>query len=377
MVNKITNEYNPKYISHPGKTLEDVLEEKGMTQTDLATRSGRPKKTINEIINGKAAITIETAIQFEKVLGVPASFWNNRQCIYDAYVAERAEKDKLKTHINWLKKFPVNDMINLKWINGYSDKVLQLNELLKYFGVNSPDEWGIIWSRPQAIYRQSPSYNTNLESISVWLRKGEIEAQRINCRKFNKHAFIALLKKVVPFTKESPEIFEEKVVQRCADSGVAVVFIPPLKGVPVFGVTQWVTPEKALIQFTLRGKYEDFFWFSFFHEAGHIVLHGKRDIFIESADNKNRKEEEADNFAKNLLIPQKKWNEFITPNRNISKDEIIDFATRLDISPAIIVGRLQYEKLIPYSYMNDLRRKYKITDKPPYFVPLRELVHEA
>ena len=135
-----------------------------------------------------------------------------------------------------------------------------------------------------------------------------------------------------------------------------------MKGVPVFGVTQWVTPDKALIQFTLRGKYEDIFWFSFFHEAGHIVLHGKRDIFIESSDNKNKKEEEADNFAKNLLIPQKKWNEFITPNRHISKREIIDLATRLDISPAIIVGRLQYEKLIQHSHMNDLRRKYKIID---------------
>lgn len=360
MVNKIVNEYVPGYVSHPGETLEDVLEENGMTQADLAKRTGRPKKTINEIINGKAAITPETAIQFERVLGISVSFWNNRQCIYDAYVAKKAEDDKLKSHIGWLKRFPVKNMVNLKWIYEFSDKVIQLNELLKFFGVNSPNEWDLIWSKPQAIYRQSPSFNMNLESSSVWLRKGEVEAQRIKCERFNKYKFKAILNKIVHFTKESPDIIEEEVINICADSGVAVVFITPLKGVPVFGVTRWLTPEKALIQLTLRGKYEDILWFSFFHEAAHIILHGKRDIFIESDNNKNMKEEAADNFAKNLLIPLQKWNKFVTPKRYFSEDEVIDFATQLDISPAIIVGRLQYDKLIPHSHMNGLRRKYKI-----------------
>ena len=360
MVNKIVNEYVPEYVTHPGETLEDILEENGMTQAELAKRTGRPKKTINEIINGKAAITPETAIQFEKVFGIPSSFWNNRQSIYDAYVAKKIENERLKKYIDWLMFFPIRSMITLHWINEFSDKVMQLNELLTFFGVNSPDEWRLVWSHPKAVFRHSPSFNRNIESSSVWFRKGEIEANKIPCQRFNKNSFRTVLNEIITLTNESPDVFEEKIVNLCADVGVAVVFIPSLKGVPVFGVTRWLTPEKALIQLTLRGKYEDIFWFSFFHEAGHILLHGKRDIFIESSDKIDFKEDEADTFAKNILIPQKKWNDFIVPKSYFSKNEVINFATQLSVSPAIIVGRLQHERLVPHSHMNNLRRKYEI-----------------
>ena len=82
MSNVIQNQYTPDYVSPPGETLQEVLEERGMSQAELAERTGRPKKTINEIINGKAAITPETALQLERVLGIPASFWNNRERRY-------------------------------------------------------------------------------------------------------------------------------------------------------------------------------------------------------------------------------------------------------------------------------------------------------
>jgi len=360
MVNKIVNEYVPEYVSHPGETLEDVLEEKGMTQAELAKRTGRPKKTINEIINGKAAITPETAIQFEKVFDIPSSFWNNRQCIYDAYIAKTIENERLKQYIDWLKLFPIGNMVTLNWINKFSDKVMQLNELLTFFGVNSPDEWKLVWRHPKAAFRQSPSFNRNIESSSVWFRKGEIEANKIPCQRFNRNLFRNVLNEIVNLTTESPDAFEEKIINLCAATGVAVVFIPTLKGVPVYGVTRWLTPEKALIQLTLRGKYEDIFWFSFFHEAGHILLHGKRDIFIESSEKIDTKEDEADTFAKNILIPQKKWNAFTTAIRYFSKKEVVNFAQQLSVSPAIIVGRLQHERLIPHSHMNELRRKYEI-----------------
>lgn len=57
-----------------------------MSQAVLAERTGRSKKTINEIIQGKAAITPDTALQLEKVLGVPASFWNNLERNYQKSV---------------------------------------------------------------------------------------------------------------------------------------------------------------------------------------------------------------------------------------------------------------------------------------------------
>ena len=92
MASRIVNEYRPETVSHPGGTLEDVLEEKGMSQAELAERTGRPKKAIHEIIKGKTVITPETAIQLERVLGIPASFWSNRQRRYDEYIARKSEE---------------------------------------------------------------------------------------------------------------------------------------------------------------------------------------------------------------------------------------------------------------------------------------------
>ncbi|MCK4312998.1 MAG: HigA family addiction module antidote protein [Candidatus Cloacimonetes bacterium] len=359
MVNNIKNEYFPESVSCPGGTILDLLEEKGMSQSELAERMGRPKKTINEILKGKTAITPDTAIQLERVFGTPASFWNNRQKRYSEYLASVREKEKLSTYIDWLKSMPIREMIKLGWIPSIKDEIAQLSEVLIFFGVNSPTEWKNIWLKEQTAYKQSPAFERKPEANSVWLRRGEIEAQRIYCNPFDKEKFIKALKKILPFTKESPENFEKDLIGLCADAGVAVVFIPPLKGVPVYGATRWLTPQKALIQLSLYRKYEDYFWFSFFHEAGHILLHGKRDIFIEEKKKEGKKENEADAFAREFLIPMKKWLAFITSNSTFSETVLKDFAHEMNISSAIVVGRLQRERKIPFYQMNELRRKFR------------------
>ena len=358
MASRIVNEYMPETVSHPGGTLEDALEERGMSQAELAKRTGRPKKAIHEIMKGRAALTPETAIQLERVLGIPASFWRNRQRRYDEYIATTAEETHLASQISWLKSLPVRALIHLGWIQEFRDKTAQLNEILKFFGVNSQEEWKAIWQKPQAAYRQSPAFERKPEANSAWLRKGEIESQKILCHPYDKAAFRAALHSILPLTKEPPETFEDEIIRLCAEAGAAVVFVPPLKGVPVYGATRWLTPEKALIQLTLRGKWEDHFWFSFFHEAGHILLHGKREIFVEAKCEEGEKEKEADLFARNTLIPLAEWERFTRRKQRFSKEMVLMFAEALNISPAIVVGRLQHEKRLPLTHMNGLRRKF-------------------
>ena len=111
MANNIINEYSPSTISKPGSSILDLLEERGWTQVELSKRMGRPINKINEIINGKISITPDTAIQLERVLGVPSSFWNNRQKQYDEFVANVNEKEKLSKHIDCIKKFPMNEIL--------------------------------------------------------------------------------------------------------------------------------------------------------------------------------------------------------------------------------------------------------------------------
>lgn len=76
-------------VSCPGETLQDLLDEKGMGQAELCRLIGRPLKTINEIIKGKAAITPTTALQLEKALKVPAEFWVQREAAYRLYLERK------------------------------------------------------------------------------------------------------------------------------------------------------------------------------------------------------------------------------------------------------------------------------------------------
>jgi len=356
------NEYKPEWISHPGESLNDLLEERGISQAALAERTGRPKKTINEIIKGKAPITPDTAIQLERVLRAPASFWMNRQRLYDEYAARQKADNELAADVDWLQGFNIRELVKAGWIKPFTDKIAQMKELLQFFGVNSPEQWKSVWQSSDAIYRRSPAYEINSKQTSAWLRKGEIEAEKLQCAAFDQAALRSALLEVRRLTQRHFDAFKQNLVEKFASVGVAVIFIRPLRGVPVWGVTRWITPSKALIQLSMRGKYEDIFWFTLFHEAGHILQHGKSAVFMETDRLKDNQEIEADEFAQKLLIPQSFWRPFISSRRHFSSQDVEALARQLEISPAIVVGRLQHEKLLPKTHLNKLRRKYNITD---------------
>lgn len=362
MSERIENQYIPDYVTAPGETLQEILDTIGMTKAELADRIGKTPKTIGEIIKHGAPITPATAIELEKVLGTPASFWNNRERRYRESMARQEERKRLEKETVWLEGLPTREMIKAGWIKKGKDKIEQVDEVLRFFGVTSSKQWKILWFSSTAAFRKSRVFAGQPEACSVWLRKGELQAQEIVCEPFNKERFRLALEDIRSLTRKETEHFETKTVKMCSDSGVAVVFIPPIKGAPVYGATRWLTPEKALIQLSLRGRYEDLLWFTFFHEAGHILLHGKKDVFIEDDDNKNEseKEEQANRFAANFLIPSASWQRFISTGNYQRAAAVKEFATRLEISPAIVVGRLQHEGYTPYSHLNGLRRRFVI-----------------
>lgn len=362
MTTTIINQYNPDYVSPPGDTLEEVLEERGITQAELAQRMGIPQKTItiNEIIKGKEAITGETALQLELVLGIPAHFWNNRERHYREFLARQEEQKRLKSQIDWLKKIPVNELVKRGWINKFKNKTEQLRAVLNFFGVVSPEQWEVLWNKNLAVdFRKSKVYKSDPGALTAWLRQGEIEATKINCQPYNKEEFKSVLHKIRELTILSPELFLDETVSLCANAGVAVVIIPSLSKMSIWGATQWLTPHKALIQLSLRYKKDDHFWFSFFHEAGHILLHSKRKYFLESKQIPiDEKEQEANDFAANFLIPAKDLDAFLKEHneKNISKKAIQDFAQSLGISPGIVVGRLQKEEVLRFKDCHDLKQ---------------------
>lgn len=355
MSSRTQNQYRPDVVSPPGETLHETLEVYGMTQADLAARTGKSVKAINEIIKGKSAITPETALQLEHVLNVPAGFWNNREAAYREHLAQLEERERLHSAIDWLKQFPVKAMIGLGWIEKQSDSVERVRELLRYFGIASPEQWQEVWNS-EAAFRQSPAFQADPAAVAAWLRRGEIEAQRIECAPYDATRLRACLREARGLTLAPVEQFQPALTRLLAGAGVAVVFVPELPKIRASGATRWLTPKKALIQLSLRYKTDDQLWFTFFHEAAHILRHGKRQVFIEQNGDTGQEEAEADRFAADWLIPPADWQR-IAGRAQYSKEEIRTFASDIGVSPGIVVGRLQHENWLPITHCNDLKRR--------------------
>lgn len=355
------NYYVPDYAVSPGDVLEDYLDTFGMTQAELSDRLGFAKKTVNEIIKGKAPILPDTALKLERVFNRPAHFWNNLQQHYQEDCARLVENERLIQHLDWLKKVPVSPMAKLGFIEKFKDKVEQLEEVLRFFGVASPDQWRVVWEQHQVAYRQHQRFEPCAEAVSAWLRQGELKAQEIDCAPFDKNGFKVVLDEIRSLTIEEPDVFQQRVIDLCASVGVAVVFVPDLPKTGVSGATRWLG-GKAVIQLSLRFRSNDHLWFTFFHEAGHILKHGRKEIFLEGNGMDGEKEEEANTFARDKLIPKAAYRAF-TSSPRISFPNIISFAREIGIAPGIVVGRLQHDDLLPVTHGNKLKVYYRWVEK--------------
>lgn len=361
MTNPLRNEYQPDDITPPGESLAETLQFIGMSQSELARRIGRPVKTINEIINGKTAITPETALQLERALGVSNRFWRNRESDYRAYLARRAEDDAFHKLAYWIKRFPVAQMVRYGWLPATQTVEGTARALLAYFGVTSNQQYEDIYRSTRVAFRRSAKIKSNPDAIAAWFRKGSIDAQTVDCAPYIASTFRAALDDVRALTVLSAENFQPTLRTICARSGVAVVFVRELAGAPVNGATAWISPKKAMIALSLRHKTNDIFWFSFFHEAAHILKHSRRDTFVDSADDGSGSiaaEQEADAFASDFLIPQRALDRFLEA-RDLSATAIERFAKAIGIAPGIVVGRLQHDGLLKYSQLNGLKVRFE------------------
>lgn len=356
MTEVIRNQYVPDFVSPPGETLQELLDSKGMSQAELAERTGRPKKTINEIVKGKVAITPETAIQFELVLGVPAAFWNTREQQYRESLARQEEYANLVQFTGWADRFPCAAMEKRGWLAPRKAKAERVEELLAFFGVASPDAWNGVWRGAAPSFKQSRAFKPSFEALAAWLRKGELEASEVDAAPFDSNRFEQWLPHARSLTRQTD--FARTLVDSCAACGVIVVFVPELPGTHVWGATRWVSASRALIHFSLRYRTDDHFWFTFFHECGHVLKHGKRDVFVEGDEvvHDDQKEAEANEFARNQLIPESALKGFLR-KRVFTSTTIRQFAFHIGVAPGIVVGRLQHDLLLSRNECNELKRE--------------------
>jgi len=347
--------FEPDYAVSPGETLKEVMESLNMSQKELAVRTGLTVQSLNRIFKGSQPISYETANKLELATGVPARMWNNLEAQYREQLAKAKERKQLETDLDWLKTIPTQELIQRKAIESPKDAVLLLRETLKFYGLSSVSAWKDIWAKPAVAARRSQCFETCPGPASAWIRLGEIRAHQIDCLSFDKNTFIQALKKIRLLTVKDPEKFVPETIQLCADSGVALALVREMKKVPWHGATKWLSASKAMILLNLRGKMEDHFWFSFFHEAGHVLYDSKKDLYINDGSLDDPREHEANEFAADILIPRDRDPEIASLK---TKADIIRLANELKISPGIVAGRFQHLTQ-KWSYFNGLKRKFQ------------------
>lgn len=336
-------------ISCPGDTLAEHLEYTGMTQAELADRMGRPKKTINEIIQGKAQITPETALQLESVVGIPADFWMELERRYRLKLAEIKAAETLLHEGSWSKKFPCDVMKRLGWLSFDEGVVSAGKALLSFFNVASPEVFEQLYQKRlyEAAYRMSEKHTKNPYAVAAWLRQGERQSESFQVPAYNRESFEIALADIKVLMVSGADKFFPELQELCLKAGVKVVYTPSLPKAPLNGSTRWFK-DVPLIQLSNRYNRNDIFWFTFFHEAAHILMHSKKDVFIEgmeySCDGKN-KEAEADLFAEGILLDRKAEDEIVRSG-TFGKKEIQMYAEKFETHPAIIAGRLAKRNLI-------------------------------
>jgi HTH-type transcriptional regulator/antitoxin HigA len=346
--------FSPNWASNPGNTIIDILNERNVSLEKFAIQMESTISQVEKLINGNVPISFDIANQLEINLGASAEFWVNR----DVQYRESLEKIN-KLQENWIKLLPIKDMINFGLINKTENLI---KSCLEFFNVTSINEWEEKYNKEigQLAFRTSSSFSSDFAATAVWLRSGEIAAKKIKYSPWNLNLFLETLEKIKPLTKKkSPKDFLPKLIEECAKCGVAVAIVRTPSGCRASGATKFIAPDRALLILSFRYLSDDQFWFTFFHEAGHLVLHGDKSIHIETSERStksNIEEDEANKFAAEILIPYTLHSKLQNVRGN--KRNIINLAIEAGVSPGIVVGQMQYFGIIDFKYLNSYKRRY-------------------
>jgi HTH-type transcriptional regulator / antitoxin HigA len=337
----------------PGEVLLALLERLQMSQAELCQRIGRSRKLINEIIKGKASIAVDTAYQLELGLGEPAATWTNLERDYQDHQVRRRHTRRLEKQLDWLDELPVEAMIEAKWLARQPTRLEQAQALLRWFGVASPERWREIYAEPQGLRLSPRDFSSDAGALAAWIRAGELQAAGMDTAPYARKTFMVTLRELRGLTRERrPAVYQDAMIAACIRSGVALAWAREPPGLRVAGLSRWLSPRKALIQLSLLHPTDADLWFTFFHEAAHIVLHSRKQLFVEGMVEGEGKpprddvleEVEADHFAANLLIPTAQIEDLreVCEQGKLTVRIVRDFADEQGVAPGIVIKRLEH-----------------------------------
>lgn len=337
----------------PGATIKEQLNDREMSQKEFAARMDMSEKHISKLVNGEVQLTPEVAVRLEVVLGAPARFWTGLEAIYREKLIRVRIEQAMEADEILVKQLPYNEMAKLGWVpmtRESREKVINLRKFFEVVNLSLLENSQItrIACRRLAVTEKGDF------ALMAWAQKAKLEARNMQTLPINLKRLFGVIPQLREMTALQPEEFCPRIKSLLADCGIALVFLPHLKGSFLQGAS-FMDGGKVVIGLTTRGKDADKFWFSLFHELAHVVLgHIDQENGTSDADERN-----ADAWARDALIPLDVFEDF-REIKTYTAAAVCDFAKKQGIAPGIVVGRLQNEGLIKHSMMNELKEQYEI-----------------
>jgi HTH-type transcriptional regulator/antitoxin HigA len=354
----------PAEVFPPGEFIKEELEARGWTQTDLAEILGRPQRLVSEIINGKRAISPETAKGLGEAFGTGAQFWMNLESAYQL-ARVKDQDDVVARRANLYSKVPVKEMLKRRWIEPSNSVDVLEKQIVDFFELTRLDDE----IRFCAAARQSTSYKDVTPMQCAWLFRAKKLARAVQVKRFTPQLLDEGLERLRALLPNPEDV--RHVPHILAEAGIRFVVLEPLPQTRIDGVCFWLDDISPVVALSFRYDRIDWFWFALFHELKHVKNGDGRerepqldiDLVGEQAlptEGKSEAEQQADRFAAQFLIPEGQLENFIARVRPLySKQGILGFAARLKIHPGIVVGQLQRRDEIKYAHSRDMLLKIR------------------
>jgi plasmid maintenance system antidote protein VapI len=354
-----STEFRPDWFSKPGDTITALMARHALDAAELAQRIGKKDSVVHGLLAGTVAIDDEIATLLAARLGGSPNFWRARQQQFDEALHHVAEALPAEQSKSWLRMLPLKEMTDAGWIS-HAKGSSAVRAALAYFDVTGPEEWHQRYtSFANAFsFRTSPTYASKLGALAAWLRQGEIQAECLQCAPWQAKRLRANIDLMRRLTKlKNPASFIPRLRAYCADAGVAVVFVRAPAGCRASGATRFLSHEKAMIILSFRHLSDDHFWFTFFHEVAHLLLHDQDATFIDGgAADQTDEEMEANALSAGVLIPRDQLDALYGVRPKMK--DIVRFAVSISIAPGIVVGQMQHHGLLGPAQLNTLKRRY-------------------
>lgn len=352
---------------HPGYYVKEIIEDLAMTQDELAKRLDTSAKTVSELVNGNINLSYELANKLSIVFGTSSDMWVNLNNTYLQKKLEIENRKRQDEECALVKQLDYKFWVDLGVVKPVKKSLDKAEELKKYFQISSL----LTLNRRDFLiqYRTTVSdvKDINVINANAWVQTALNLGNSIEVAKFDAKQLRSKLSEIRNMTLQQPNVFLPRLREIFASCGVAFVILPALKNSGINGAVKWFD-EKVILAINDRRKSADIFWFSLFHEIGHLFQKKTKKLIVSNKDKKwietdsavDILEEEADSFAKSMLIPEERYVHFIEKN-TFNELAIKSFATEITIHPSIILGRLQTDGYVAYNTtLNSLKIRYQV-----------------